>query len=252
MPDDRPDATDFLCERCGYILNGLRQADACPECGQAIASSHPAGRTGSPWQQGRRWGVWRNLAFLARTPWRAYGQVRIDLAEARRLEAENIAWAGVLLALLGALIAVRLAVGEQGNVSLALLVGVVTLGVSFLFFVILLLFLTWIERTGIRTLGRVRHRRITRAVAETIVAHAAAGWVVAALLTWTGWLIGVLAAYLGQRHAWAMWELTLTAPLWMPVIGFVAGLLCFETLVYVGVLRMRYANPPEAAPRLEG
>lgn len=252
MPGEYPEPTDFLCERCGYILSGLRSSDACPECGQAIAYSHPDSRTGSPWQQGQRLGVWRNLLFLARSPWRAYGHVRVDLVQARRLEAENTAWAGAVLALLGACIALTLALGESGSLSLALLVGVVTLGVSFLFFVILLLFLTWVERSGIRTLGRMRHRRITRAVAETIVAHAAAGWIIGSLLTWAGWLIGMSAAYLGERHAWAMWELTLTAPLWMPVVGFMAGLLCFETLVYVGVLRMRYANPPEAAPRLDG
>ncbi|KAA0215620.1 MAG: zinc ribbon domain-containing protein [Leptolyngbya sp. PLA3] len=251
MRADRPDPDDLLCEHCGYVLNGLRRRDACPECGRPIMDSHPDARVGSPWQRGVRMGVLHNTVAFIRSPWRMFGQVRVDEPSARRLEAESIAWAGTLLALLAgsrALLAMR----DAGpGIGMIVLVAVIVPVIGFVLFVFLLLGLTATERIGIRVFGKFHHRRITRAVAETVVAHAATGWIVSALLTWAGWLLGSGTAWLGRREPWAMWELTLTAPYWMPVAGFIIGLLWFETLVYVGVRRMRFANAPSAAARLE-
>lgn len=234
------------------MLNGLRRRDACPECGRPIIESHPDSRIGSPWQRGRRLGVLHNMVASVRSPRRLYGQVRVDEKSARRLEAESIAWAGALLALLVGFGAVMAALHASPGIGTIILVGVTAPVLGFVLFVLILLGLTAIERNGIRLFGRMHHRRITRAVAQTIVAHAAVGWIVAALLTWAGWGLGSGAAYVAQRHVWAMWELTLTAHYWLPVAGFAIGLLWFETLVYIGVRRMRFANAPGAEVRLEG
>ena len=59
MPEDaRPapkwtDAYTLLCERCGYIVDGLPEDGPCPECGCEIAMSLPQRRTGTPWQNRR-------------------------------------------------------------------------------------------------------------------------------------------------------------------------------------------------------
>lgn len=251
MREERPKPDDFLCEHCGYVLNGLRRRDACPECGKPISESHPEARVGSPWQRGASLGVLHNTSAFIRRPWRMYGQVRVDEKSARRLEAENIAWAGTLLALLMGFRAVTAALEASPGIGTTILVGVLAPVLGFVLVVLSLLGMTAIERSGIRLFGKVHHRRITRAVAETIVAHAATGWILAALLTWVGWLAGAGVAWLARRESWAMWELTLTAHYWMPATGFVIGLLWFETLVYVGVRRMRFANAPGAGERLE-
>jgi hypothetical protein len=40
MPRDAPpEETDFLCENCGYRLNGLPETVNCPECGRPVAES---------------------------------------------------------------------------------------------------------------------------------------------------------------------------------------------------------------------
>lgn len=193
----------------------------------------------------------RNMAGFIRSPWRMYGQVRVDEQSARRLEAESIAWAGSLLALLVGFRALIAAMHASPGIGTTILVGVIAPVMGFVLFVLILLGLTAIERSGIRVFGRLHHRRITRAVAETIVAHAAIGWIVAALLTWAGWALGSGVAWLAQREVWATWELTLTAHYWMPIAGFLIGLLWFESLVYVGVRRMRFANTSAAAARLD-
>lgn len=45
-----PDDNDLLCERCGYVLNGLSDDSRCPECGQPIADSRPEHRRPAPWE----------------------------------------------------------------------------------------------------------------------------------------------------------------------------------------------------------
>ena len=59
-----PDEFEVLCERCGYVVEGLQASGNCPECGLVVEESLPEARPGSPWQQGpsvRSWllTVWR-------------------------------------------------------------------------------------------------------------------------------------------------------------------------------------------------
>src|SRR5579862_9472689 len=47
-----PAETDMLCERCGYVLNGLPPDSRCPECGVPIAESDAGRRHVPEWEQG--------------------------------------------------------------------------------------------------------------------------------------------------------------------------------------------------------
>jgi len=252
MGRQRVDEGDLLCERCGYALEGLRRYDPCPECGRPIEQSCPERRIGSPWQQGARFGVWRNLCALLRHPLTTFDRVRVDEKGARRLEADSIAWASLLFALF---ISVRVtieAIDDPGGARTMALIFLVVPVLSFLIYALVLLMLTSIERRGIRFFGRMRRRRITAAIAETIVAHACVGWMISSLLIWLAWPTGSLIAWIAREHAWARWELILLAPTLLPWLGFFTGLLFFETLVAIGVRRMRFANIEGAQARLLG
>lgn len=49
-----PTEAETLCESCGYLLNGLPDAGACPECGFAIAASSVENPRRLPaWERGR-------------------------------------------------------------------------------------------------------------------------------------------------------------------------------------------------------
>lgn len=48
-----PASTDLLCEKCGYLLNGLPDDGVCPECGTPVAASTVASPRHPPaWEAG--------------------------------------------------------------------------------------------------------------------------------------------------------------------------------------------------------
>ena len=121
----------------------------------------------------------------------------------------------------------------------------------------LLLGLTTLETLGLRTVGRQRGWRVTRNVAWTVCAHASFGWVVGGLLAMVlhalsltppgqAGLLKVLSwidGYIGYFYfaGRGLQE-------WLPrCLGLFLGMLVFETVVYFGVRRCRFANPTKAA-----
>jgi hypothetical protein len=112
--------------------------------------------------------------------------------------------------------------------------------------------LTWIEHVGIRFFAKRRGWRLTRVAAWQICAHASVGWMLAGLFP----MLILALGYSVQRLLGVVprWTIDLspvastpiqiniaTAGIAGEVIGFLAGLLIFESLVYVGVRRCRYA-----------
>ncbi len=120
----------------------------------------------------------------------------------------------------------------------------------------LLLALTYVEVLGVRFFAARRGWRLTRDAAWQVCAHASVGWIVA------GFLPFMALAALAALERWFHWaphgELKLAPVVATPIAwqqiayvglllgGFVGGMLVFEGLVYVGVRRCRFANPPVA------
>lgn len=255
-----PPVSEFtrLCERCGYVLESLPPGPAavCPECGKPLAQSDPARRAGSPWQRSPSPLAWfRTLILPLRHPRACWDALQIDKGSSKRLLAATV-WAAAAIFALPIAIYFALAepFGSWGNDTPSSILGMVIAllmvpaATAFQAFMIgpALFILTAIERRGIRFFGTRRRWRITPAVAETVCAHAAVGWLISAIAFWAGvaalWFLEGLAPA-RPTGPWPAWVHTLTdlMPL-LPVLGLLFGLLTFETLVYLGMRRCRFAN----------
>lgn len=258
------DEYELLCERCGYSIEGLPRETNCPECGKPVVESVPEARPGTAWQQGPSFRSWlATIAGSLCSPRATARSVRIEPQRAASLHWTNVTVAAGLVTLVPASIyAIQSARGEAPyplpawtwpweGTPLSWLGVILMLLVWWTAMLIVLAFLTDVEAWGIRTFGRIHGRRITRTVARTITAHATAGWVVAAGFVSAGFLVGLLAYELAMHRNVEPFRGTLMlAPIWMPTILGLIGLLAFETIVYVGVLNCGYANRtrPEHEP----
>ncbi len=119
-------------------------------------------------------------------------------------------------------------------------------------FILLLLALTSLETIGLRTFGARRGWRITRPVAWSVVSHASAGWLAAGLLAMLFHALAQLPALhprlldlyaLLDQHLNIFGFTWATTTRWMPTtLGLFLGMLVFETIVYFGIRRCRFAN----------
>ncbi|MFM9996864.1 MAG: hypothetical protein ACKVU4_13815 [Phycisphaerales bacterium] len=242
-PDARGEFT-LLCERCGYVVEGLPGDGPCPECGTPIADSLPDRRRGSPWQQRAGFASWlRTGILMLRHPVRAWAVIRI--------ESTCIGWAQVNRGVAAALIAIvtsarvtRATVGPPAPEFLRWCYWAVVSLVLTLLFTIVLRLLTAVEHRGVRFFGARRGWRVTHTVADAVCAHASVGWLVAGVLFGAGAII--VDSGLARQTAAAIGRPILAPTPWLryfpPGLGFFAGLLVFEFLVYFGVRHNRYAN----------
>lgn len=238
---DRPDQTALLCEHCGYVLDGLEDRTSCPECGVPIARSLPSARTGTPFQNDPTWrGLARQCAMLARRPGSLFGHARIGHSSDASLLFRSIAAAS--FAACAPTYALLIAASARGDNEELLIAGTLLACLMWGLLNVLLYTLTAIERAGI-TFFATRHGwRVPRPVAQMICANAAPGWIAAGVL----FTLGLFAVPAMMRLArdlpppWQTWAAAAAASL--PLMGFVAGMIVFETLVFIGVRRCRYAN----------
>ncbi|MFG0292896.1 MAG: hypothetical protein ACF8MJ_07055 [Phycisphaerales bacterium JB050] len=220
------ESVSVLCESCGYDLTGSTPEGVCGECGEPVAASLPGCRTGSPWQIGG------GPVSLART-------ILAVLTEPRSI------WARLQMVMpgsFGLLVANAALAGIVYGVSVNALVAMPPFAIG-------VCVLSLVEYFGLRFFGKRHGWRVSPAVAMTVVGHAGVAWLVAGCLAGIGfWLGGAFSggievpSFLRMLAGRGMieWEHLL------PVVGFLAGMLVFEVLVYIGVRRCRFANPPTA------
>lgn len=219
------DPDTSLCLRCGYVIDGISEAGACPECGLPLRESVAAVRVGSAWQQAP--GLISHLKAVCGTlahPLRSWHVVAVD-----RPSSSALLWANCLAAALifPGVAMVATAVHHWRAAPLAVAASVI--------WFVLLLVLCWIEAIGVRFFGRLRKFRITADVAYAIVGHATAGWIVGA--------IAGMATAVVMRASGNVAE-TMRGLATGALVAAGGGLLVFEALTYVGMRRMKYANRP--------
>ena len=245
--DPAKDPSTLLCERCGYIIQGLAPPIACSECGLPIADSLPSARTGTPWQNRPGLIAWlrTNIALLRRTV-AMFRIVRIEAGSGATLLAANLLvasviviapWSGILLDNPFR----NLAWGRSGTFAVEVLMTVGRVLVAATGF----LLLTLIEWLGIQFFANRRGWRLTPLAAWQVVAHASIGWVATAatsligLIAWLNLSFFGFAGEISRLPGVSDWLV-----LGVPATGALLGLLIFELLVYTGVRQCRYANRP--------
>lgn len=253
----------ILCESCGYPLAIPVPGTPCPECGTDTGLSLPTHRPGSPWQQSPSLTNYLRTNWLVlRRPRALFGAVSIRSFRGRGLLNLNLLvtafllvdpWTGVLVSdptraargsdWLSETMTYAWVLGAQVSVAWLLLFG-----------------LTWLEMAGMRWIGARRGWRVTRDVAFQVCAHASVGWIFAAVFPLLSLALGFTFVRLFPEEAGRLFNTRVELGVFWPwgskprvqelfafaglIGGFLAGLLVFETLVYIGVRKCRFANTP--------
>ncbi len=235
-PRDEREA--LLCESCGYPLDGLAPAGDCPECGDPVAASDPRRRTGPLWARRPGPGAWVDVVVdLIARPTRFFRKMRVDGSNVLpRLYLLTVACVGG-----GGWSVAELA--WNGRSALWAWVGGMLAAKS-------VLLLSYTEAGGVAFFSRQRGWRVPFSVAERVVCYASPGWLPAAAALIVvhhyasgPWLVGWLEPLTGSR--------TLARQLIPAAYILIGGLaiLGFESLVYIGVRQVRFANRPAHRPR---
>lgn len=252
------DEYTLLCERCGYVIEGLTDDARCPECGKPVVESLPGARTGSAWQRDPGWRSAARAAVQAiRRPRESLDQLRPDARGGQELAyryalASSAVFATTAAGMHGAWALIHAnPAGSAGQGVAWLVVYAVAYFALFGALQLGLLALTGIECRGLRFFGARRGFRVSPAVAWSIVGHGSAGWLLTSVAVSTA-LVVLFSAALLDGAVWSGRALVtdggraLRLVVGITVGGLAAigaaGFLFFEVYAYLGLRRCRFAN----------
>ena len=242
------DEYSLLCERCGYVIEGLDTNGNCPECGQPIAESLPERRVGTQWQQSP------GVGSLLRTGWMTLRH------PVRTLDVMMLVPIQPSQFLIKPLLIIALFFVSTGSLQvlffgeyfyIALILFPFFMGLASVL-ILTILMLTHIESLGLRIIGRHRGFRISKTISHQIVACGSVGWAIALAGLGLFWNVYLLTIALGEAenssmHQAARMVFMIGTP--AALLLMLAGFLFFETFAYLGLRRLKYANraPPETS-----
>ena len=249
------DEYTLLCERCGYVIEGLATDANCPECGRPIEDSLPERRPGTAYQNNPSFAnAWGTSLRTLLHPIMTLDEIRYDYDPGDD-NAMGI-WHAVLT---GTLITASIMLYGvlwlyerlQSDIAVWAMLLILIAGVGVVFLAVYIIAiairaLTVTEATGLRIISSRRGFRITPRIATLVTAHGSVGWTAGALLG--------LHAFVGLDLAGT---LTDTPPLqhaaWIALAAsMLIGFLFFETFAWLGLRRLKYANTPRQAEESDG
>lgn len=236
--DDGPFPTeDSLCERCGYPIKGLASDAVCPECGYPIADSSPEKRT--LYFSGHELTVKRHTRMLRLFLLRPRQSFRALAIRSDGLTPEQFLFTNSMLAAL--IISSIVYIGSAFIISPRFHTIPIQSALGlFIAASIGIILLTYIEMLGVTTFSRRRGWRVPLHLAHRVCCLASVGWLPGAVFVGVGiWMIQAF----GVGRPWFDHLFGLVRVGWMVYAAlFVFCILWFETLVWIAVRQVRFAN----------
>ena len=236
------DEYTLLCERCGYVIEGLDTTGNCPECGKPIEESLPERRVGTPWQQSSGFrSLLKTWWMTLRHPLRTLDVIRFEesrsmgLLHTTLLLPTGLSWLMIIIEFLP----------NTHFVNWLMLASFLLVAALILAFGIY--GMTGSEALGLQFFSRQKKTRITETIAWTVVAHGSIGWVFTFLIWLSAWKLDWLdrLIYPAQTDYEMRQQVYRNATgILIPgfLLGLIVGLLIFETFAYLGLRRCKYAN----------
>jgi hypothetical protein len=242
-PTPWEDEYTLLCERCGYVLEGLDQAGVCPECGKPITESLPCDRPGTLWQQKPSpWSLLRTWFRVLRHPKQSFDQMNCIEQDGIALTCFGMLNSLAAVFVLVLAITIFSALDEIGYVFL--------LGFFEVFYWLIGFLYAWIAVARIKFAARIKGYRVDSNAAWSIVGLASIGL-----------CFGPISVLIGTAILLVFSE---DPPLLGSFVAFFilfsipVGLAVFEVLCSIGLGRCKYRNrgreeeltidPPGALP----
>ncbi|MEO0474839.1 MAG: hypothetical protein AAF085_02550 [Planctomycetota bacterium] len=235
---------DALCEGCGYPIKGLSPDACCPECGIPVADSSPIHRTlklDDPWLTlGLYLRMFRLFLLRPKQSFRMLAPSGGELIPEKFLF-RNSFLAGLIVSLIVFLGSAFIIPPRFHSIPIQSALGL------FIGTAIAISVLTYIEMLGVTAFSRRRGWRVPFPLAQRVCGLASVGWLPGAVILGVGiWMIQAF----GVGRPWFDHLFGLVRVGWLVYAGlFVLSFLWFETLVWIGVRQVRYANAwPESTP----
>tara|TARA_R110002072_G_scaffold42064_19_gene118435 strand:- start:18597 stop:19451 length:855 start_codon:yes stop_codon:yes gene_type:complete len=247
----------LLCERCGYILEGLDTATPCPECAKPITESLPERRIGTPWQQKPGFVTMVKTWWITlRHPKRTASILNDSTLRRSRLLAYMTIMASAFVGSAG--FASPLLVQPEHPKGSDLLGFLIVLFTFMLIPFCVFSFLTVIETKGLRVFSNSKGRKLTKNLSIAITAHGCVGWLmVSVLYALTNLASMIFVAKKNPIPPYVEVEIVAeyydtfanSPPQWVGTVVLAAtllslapGFLIFELFAYLGLRRCKYAN----------
>ena len=238
-PTPWKDEYTLLCEKCGYVIEGLDTAGVCPECGKPIEESLPRKRDGTPWQRKT------SVVSLIKTWWFMLFRPRRIFDEMDSIERDGMSL--VAAGLIAGVAAVFLSIMcDQMFTSVGEGIGLVILMafLGFIYWIIGYLY-AWIAMARICRIAKMRGYRVSRDAAWAISGHASVG-LMFPLITILAWMVLLWTVQLIDQISFINVKLysdRIFGFIFMTVLAsFPLGLVVFEVLCSLGMSRCKFRN----------
>lgn len=237
---DGIDEYTLLCEKCGYVVEGLPREGACPECGRAIAESLSERRNRVP----TAWEVLRH-------PLRSLDRMPIEDESKTTLRTFGRCMIAASVGVMSVPASMALSTAFAFDPVERIINTVISLLVAIVLVILLgpcLVILTEVEAIGLRFLGRRRGARMTHELSRTICSHGCVGWVVAGVSFAAGLCLFTLAMLIDESGLFDPMDRHLLervirfGGIGISMLGLAVGFLFFEFIAWQGLRRCGSAN----------